>query len=495
MRQVLRRPSVKIEDLELLSQQEKEYLLSRFQSNDMHYPREKTIHELFEEQAHRTPDNTAVVFEGKQFTYEELNRRANQLARTLQAKGVQADQLVGIMTERSLEMVVGILGVLKAGGAYLPIDPDSPSERIRYILNDSSISVLLYCGKPQDDIGFSGTCIDLMEEHFYHEKDSSLALSYQSSQLAYAIYTSGTTGKPKGTLIEHRQVIHLIEGLSRQVYSAYDAELNIAMLAPYYFDASVQQMYASLLSGHTLFIVPKEIVSDGVALCRYYQRHSIDITDGTPAHLKLLIAAGDLQGVTLQHLLIGGEALSKTTVNKLKQLFGEHGVAPGITNVYGPTETCVDASLFNIECSSDAWARDQNYVPIGKPLGRNRMYILDSKNGRSLKGVHGELYIAGDGVGRGYLNLPELTDEKFVADPFVPEDRMYRTGDLARLLPDGNIEYIGRIDHQVKIQGFRIELGEIESVMLNVPDIQEAAVAALKDADDEYYLCGYFATR
>ncbi|MDJ1631286.1 AMP-binding protein [Bacillus velezensis] len=250
---------------------------------------------MFEEQAHRTPDNTAVVFEGKQFTYEELNRRANQLARTLQAKGVQADQLVGIMTERSLEMVVGILGVLKAGGAYLPIDPDSPSERIRYILNDSSISVLLYCGKLQDDIGFSGTCIDLMEEHFYHEKDSSLALSYQSSQLAYAIYTSGTTGKPKGTLIEHRQVIHLIEGLSRQVYSAYDAELNIAMLAPYYFDASVQQMYASLLSGHTLFIVPKEIVSDGVRLMPLLSANSIDITDGTPAHLKLLIAAGDLQ--------------------------------------------------------------------------------------------------------------------------------------------------------------------------------------------------------
>lgn len=493
MQQVLQQPSVKIEELELLSQQEKEHLLSSFQSNDMHYPREKTIHELFEEQAHRTPDNTAVVFEGKQLTYGELNRRANQLARTLQAKGVRTDQLVGIMTERSLEMIVGILGVLKAGGAYLPIDPDSPSERIRYILNDSSISVLLYRGKLPDDIGFPGTCIDLMEEHFYHEKDSSLALSYQSSQLAYAIYTSGTTGKPKGTLIEHRQVIHLIEGLRRQIYSAYDAELNVAMLAPYYFDASVQQMYASLLSGHTLFIVPKEVVSDGAALCRYYRQHSIDITDGTPAHLKLLIAAGDLQGVTLQHLLIGGEALSKTTVNKLMQLFGDHGAAPGITNVYGPTETCVDASLFNIECSSDAWARSQNYVPIGKPLGRNRMYILDSKKRLQPAGVQGELYIAGDGVGRGYLNLPELTDEKFVADPFVPEDRMYRTGDLARLLPDGNIEYIGRIDHQVKIQGFRIELSEIESVMLNVPDIQEAAAAALKDADDEYYLCGYFA--
>ncbi|MGF7533043.1 amino acid adenylation domain-containing protein [Bacillus mexicanus] len=492
MQQVLQNPSVKIEELELLTQQEKEHLLSHFQSSDMQYQRDQTIHELFEEQAHRTPDHTAVVFEGKQLTYGELNRRANQLARTLRAKGVGADQLVGIMTERSLEMMIGILGILKAGGAYLPINPDSPSNRIRYILNDSGISVLLYRGQLQDNIDFSGTCIDLMEEHAYHENDSSLALSYQSSQLAYAIYTSGTTGKPKGTLIEHRQVIHLIEGLSRQVYSAYESDLNVAMLAPYYFDASVQQMYASLLLGHTLFIVPKEVVSDGAALCRYYQQHSIDITDGTPAHLKLLLAAGDLQGVTLRHLIIGGEALSKTTVNKLMQLFGKHAAAPAITNVYGPTETCVDASLFNIEYSADAWARSHIHVPIGKPLGNNRMYIFDSKKRLQPAGVQGELYIAGDGVGRGYLNLPELTNEKFAADPFVPAERMYRTGDLARFLPDGNIEFIGRVDHQVKIHGFRIELGEIETVMMNVPDIQETAAIALKDSDGEYDLCGYY---
>ncbi|MDQ8091444.1 non-ribosomal peptide synthase/polyketide synthase [Bacillus amyloliquefaciens] len=492
MQQVLQQPSVKIEDLELLSQQEKEHLLSVFQSDNMHYPREQTIHEMFEKQARRTPNQAAVVYEGMQLTYEELNRRANQLARTLQAKGVRADQLVGIMTERSLEMIVGILGVLKAGGAYLPIDPDSPPERIRYILSDSGVSVLLYRGKLQDNIGCPGTCIDLLEEHDCHEKGNGLALSHQSTQLAYAIYTSGTTGKPKGTLIEHRQVIHLIEGLRRQVYSAHKGELNVAMLAPYYFDASVQQIYASLLLGHTLFIVPKEVVSDGTALCRYYREHCIDITDGTPAHLKLLIAAGDLQGVPLQHLLIGGEALSKTTVNKLMRLFGDHGAAPRITNVYGPTETCVDASLFHIECSADAWIRSQIHVPIGKPLGSNRMYILDSKKRLQPAGVQGELYIAGDGVGRGYLNLPELTNEKFAADPFVPMDRMYRTGDLARLLPDGNIEFIGRIDHQVKIHGFRIELGEIESVMLTIPDIQEAAAIALEDADEEYYLCGYY---
>ncbi|MGW8460335.1 non-ribosomal peptide synthase/polyketide synthase [Bacillus atrophaeus] len=492
MHQVLQHPHIKIEELELLTKREKEHLLNRFQSSELHYSREQTIHQRFEEQARRTPDRAAVVFEGEQLTYGELNQRANQLARTLQAEGVQAGQLVGIMVDRSLEMITGILAVLKAGGAYLPIDPYSPLERIHYIVRDSGINVLLMRGKIPDNAVFSGTCIDMQEKHAYQETDVNLALPCQSNQLAYAIYTSGTTGRPKGTLIEHRQVIHLIEGLRLQVYSAYDAVLHVAMLAPYYFDASVQQLYASLLLGHTLFIVPKETVSDGAALWHYYREHRIDVTDGTPAHLKLLVAADDRQGAPLRHLLIGGEALPKTTVTKFMQLFAAHGAVPAITNVYGPTETCVDASLFNIEVSADAWTRSQIHVPIGKPLGSNRMYILDSQQRLQPVGVQGELYIAGDGVGRGYLNLPELTNEKFVDDPFVPSSRMYRTGDLARLLPDGNIEFIGRIDHQVKIHGFRIELGEIESQMLNVPEIQEAVVSAFEDAEGEQYLCGYY---
>ncbi|MCY8819129.1 condensation domain-containing protein, partial [Bacillus atrophaeus] len=239
MHQVLQHPHIKIEELELLTKQEKEHLLNRFQSSEMHFSREQTIHQRFEEQAHRTPDRAAVVFEGEQLTYGELNQRANQLARTLQAEGVQAGQLVGIMVDRSLEMITGILAVLKAGGAYLPIDPYSPLERIHYIVRDSGINVLLMRGKIPDNAVFSGTCIDMQEEHAYQETDVNLALPCQSNQLAYAIYTSGTTGRPKGTLIEHRQVIHLIEGLRLQVYSAYDAVLHVAMLAPYYFDASV----------------------------------------------------------------------------------------------------------------------------------------------------------------------------------------------------------------------------------------------------------------
>ncbi|AVF26547.1 non-ribosomal peptide synthase/polyketide synthase [Paenibacillus larvae] len=495
VRQITANPQIRVQDLELITRQEKVQMIEVFHAAEIQYPYKKTIHQLFEEQTARTPDRTAVVFEGEQLTYGELNKRANRLARTLRGEGVEAGQIVGIMVERSLEMIVGILGILKAGAAYLPIDPGYPLERIQYLLGDSGIRLLLVQGSLYDkEILFTGKWIDVEAEQACHENDdANLELPCQSSWLAYAIYTSGTTGKPKGTLIEHRQVVHLIEGLRVNVYSAYDSVLRVALLAPFYFDASVQQIFASLLLGHTLFIVAREVMSDGAALCHYYREHRIEVSDGTPSHLKLLIAADNMQGLSLRHMLIGGEALQKTTVSKLLQLFAAHGPAPVITNVYGPTETCVDASLFTIAPSSDDLNDDHAYVPIGKPLGNNRMYILDSHQRMQPIGVQGELYIAGDGVGRGYLNLPELTNEKFTDDPFVPSGKMYRTGDLARWLPDGNIEYMGRIDHQVKIRGFRIELGEIESVMLSIPAIQEAAVIPLEDETGESYLCGYFA--
>ena len=499
VRQITTNPKVRVQDLELITRQEKEQMLEGFRAAQIQYPHEKTIHQLFEEQTVQTPDRTAIVFEGEQLTYGELNKRANRLARKLQREGVQAGQIVGIMVERSLEMIVGILGILKAGAAYLPLDPGYPLERIQYILDDSGIRLLLVQGSLYDkEILFSGKWIDVeVTQASDGNDDANLELPSHSSQLAYAIYTSGTTGKPKGTLIEHRQVVHLIEGLRVNIYSAYDSALHVALLAPFYFDASVQQIFASLLLGHTLFIVPREVVSDGAALCHYYRKHRIEVTDGTPSHLKLLIAANktanNMQDLSLRHLLIGGEALQKTTVSKLLQLFAAHSPEPLITNVYGPTETCVDAALFTIAPSSADLNGDPAYVPIGKPLGNNRIYILDSHRRLLPVGVEGELYIAGDGVGRGYLNLPELTNEKFTDDPFVPTGKMYRTGDLARWLPDGNIEYVGRIDHQVKILGFRIELGEIESAMLSIPAIQEAAVVPFEDETGESYLCGYFA--
>ncbi|MFE9943147.1 non-ribosomal peptide synthase/polyketide synthase [Bacillus velezensis] len=486
-------PQAPLSSLEMITAQEKEQIVERWGQPAIDCPRDKTIHQLFEEQAERTPEHTAAVYEKSRFTYRELNERANRLARILRSEGVQPDQPVGILAERSLEMIVGIMAILKAGGAYVPMDPDSPQERLRYILEDSGAKVLLAQPHLQDRVSFAGEILLLNDERMNSGDGSNLVTAAGPDHLAYVIYTSGTTGKPKGTLIEHRQVLHLMEGLRGQVYGAYDSGLRVSLLAPYYFDASVKQIFAALLGGHALYIVPKASVSDGYALSNYYRTHRIDVTDGTPSHLQLLIAADSLHGVTIRHMLIGGEALPQATVAQLLELFASNGSSmPLITNVYGPTETCVDASVFHIVPETLASADDGGYVPIGKPLGNNRVYIVDSHDRMLPIGVKGELCIAGDGVGRGYLNLPELTGEKFVADPFVIGERMYKTGDLARYLPDGNIEYAGRKDHQVKIRGYRIELGEVEAALLNIEHVQEAVILVRENAEGQSDLYAYF---
>ncbi|WP_033404791.1 amino acid adenylation domain-containing protein, partial [Paenibacillus fonticola] len=398
--------------------------------------------------------------------------RANQLARTLRDRGVRTDEPIAVIAERSLEMIVGIISILKAGGAYVPIDPDFPEERIQYVLEDANVKVLLtqrcFEGRVAfNSFGGESVLVDDLED--YSVDSTNLKSAFNSRQLAYIIYTSGTTGIPKGTMIEHRQVINLIESLRKQVYSSYKACLRVALLSSCHFDASVQQMFAALLFGHTLYVVPKTTIFDGQAISDYYRMHRIDVSDGTPSHLRLLVGAKSLNGIAVQHMLIGGEALPWETVTRLLERLraeGSNEKELRITNVYGPTETCVDASAYEI-FSGDSLS-NTGYVSIGKPLGNFRFYILNAHGGLQPHYVPGELCIAGDGLARGYLNRPELTAEKFVTNPFEPGERMYRTGDLARWLPDGNIEYLGRIDHQVKIRGYRIELGEIEAQLLKV---------------------------
>ncbi|WP_339372884.1 non-ribosomal peptide synthetase, partial [Paenibacillus elgii] len=489
---ILHDPQTKLSALEMMTPQETAQIVNTFNGSTVDYPREKTIHQWFEEQAERTPEQAAVVFEDKQLTYRELNERANRLAHTLRTVGVRANQPVCIMAERSLEMLVAIVGILKAGGAYVPLDPDHPEERIRYVLEDSGAQVLLLQRHLQGRTAFEINRIVLDEEEAYSGQESNPEATAEPGDLAYAIYTSGTTGKPKGTLIEHRQVVHLIEGLRDQVYGAYDSALHVSLLSPFHFDASVKQIFASLLLGHTLFIVPRATASDGQSLSDYYRSRRIDVSDGTPAHLQLLLAAGSLQGLYLRHMLIGGEALKRKTAARLLDLLAFHGTAPVISNVYGPTETCVDATVFPIARETLNLEDGSGYVPIGKPLGNNRIYILDRHGRLQPIGLKGELFIAGDGVGRGYLNLPELTAEKFMADPFVAGERMYRTGDLARWLPDGNIEYLGRIDDQVKVRGYRIELGDVEAHLLKAPSVREAVAVAREDEAGQKYLCAYF---
>lgn len=267
----------------------------------------------------------------------------------LEPEGVQQDQFVGMLTDRSIDMIVGIFGILKAGGAYVPIDPDSPEERIRYILHDSGATLLVTQKHLKQLVSFNGKMIDLDDEEIYAANLSNLEPAGNSEQLAYVIYTSGTTGMPKGVMIEHRQVHHLVKALYSQVIDDQHSGLHVALLAPYYFDASVKQIFGALLSGHALFIVDKDTVLDGQDLMNYYRHHQIDLTDGTPAHLKLLSKAKNVQGISLKYMLIGGEALSQQSVNEITSLFAlNHITPPAIVNVYGPTECCVDVATYRV---------------------------------------------------------------------------------------------------------------------------------------------------
>jgi amino acid adenylation domain-containing protein len=486
----------RIMDMEILPASERMLLLKEFNDTAAQYPQDKTIHDLFAEQAARTPDSIAVVGAHENITYRRLNHKSDRLARLLKEKGVLADSIVGIMAHRSIEMITGILGILKAGGAYLPIDPDYPRERIDYMLKDSNAGVLL-TNLPEGN-------------HFHH----SSFINHHWGNLAYIIYTSGTTGRPKGVMVKHGNVINLVFGLHRNIYLQYPDNLRVALVSPFVFDASVKQVFAVLLLGHTLCIVGEETRIDSKALKEFYHRYCIDISDGTPIHLHLL--AEDSGKVNhMKHFIIGGEALPPQTV---KDFFSRCGTpAPGITNVYGPSECCVDSTWYEILKET---VDNIHTIPIGKPMPNEQIYIVSQHEQLQPIGVPGELCISGDGVGRGYLNQPELTAEKFCLrrpggrflkklPPWTPRknfslegvpgsqaaltnDRLYRTGDLGRWLADGNIEFLGRKDRQVKIRGFRLELEEIENELLKIPPIKEAAVISRCTAPiPDTLLCAY----
>ncbi len=483
-------PQTRLKDLQMLEKEEIQRIVYGFNDNSAEYARDKTIIEVFEEQAEKNPDHVAVEFEESSLTYGELNARSNQLAGVLREKGAGADKTIGIMTERSVEMIVGIMAVLKAGSAYLPVDPLYPEARIRYMLEDSQTEILLTQTEFLDKVQFSGKILDLKNESLYQGEAGNIVPVNTPQDMAYVIYTSGTTGMPKGVMIEHRNVLNLTAGLNRHIYGKYERNLKVALVAPYVFDASVKQIFPTLMLGHTLCIVPEEARLDGMSLLRYYKEHSVDVSDGTPAHIRFLenamLAGADV--LTVKHFVIGGEALGIETVKSFYDRIA--GEKPRITNVYGPTECCVDSTLFSIDYET---VSGLNSIPIGVPLNNVQVYILGKDREVLPVGAAGELYISGDGVGRGYLNRMELTEQKFVENPFVPGSRMYRTGDLARWLPDGTVEFLGRIDYQVKIRGYRIELGEIENRLLTHESVREAAVIDREDGYGTKYLCAYIA--
>ena len=481
---IARESSERYELRSLLSEREQHQLLIKWNDTRADYPQDRCIHQLFEQQAERTPDAVAVVFEDQKLTYRELNERANKLAHYLQQLGVQPEVLVGICVERSLEAIVGLLGILKAGGAYVPLDPTYPKERLSFMLEETQVSVLLTQAHLAESLPAHQAhliCLDSDWEIIAQHGEENPAPLVTSSNLAYIMYTSGSTGKPKGASVTQRGVVRLVKGSN---YANLSAEEVFLQLAPISFDAATFEIWGSLLNGARLVVMPAHTPSLQ-ELGRAIRQNKITtlwLTAGL-FHLMVDEQLEDLKQV--QQLLAGGDILSVSHVLKLlKEAKGCR-----LINGYGPTEN----TTFTCCCSITDASQIVNSVSIGRPISNTQVYILDSQLQPVPIGVPGELYIAGDGLARGYFNRPELTARAFISNPFSgePDARLYKTGDLARYWPDGNIEYLGRIDNQVKIRGYRIELGEIEETLRQHPAVQDAAAIARDDGSGNKGLVAY----
>uniref|UniRef100_UPI00046FE480 non-ribosomal peptide synthetase n=1 Tax=Paenibacillus massiliensis TaxID=225917 RepID=UPI00046FE480 len=482
---IVHNPEHSISEISLIDEQEANTILTVFNDTQADFPREHTIHRIFEEQVMLTPEQVAVILGDNSLTYRELNARANKLARMLRQQGVHADQLVGLMAERSLDMIVGILAILKAGGAYVPIDPEYPEERIHYMLEDSGAELLLLQGHLQDRVQFAGRIVFLEDVTYSNEDDTNLPSINTPADLAYVIYTSGTTGKPKGTLIEHKNVVRLLFNSHNRF--AFGPTDSWTMFHSFCFDFSVWEMYGALLYGGKLVMVPSLTAKNPAQFLKLLEEQEITILNQTPTYFYQLLRealAAPQQKLRVRQVIFGGEALSPQLLKEWRAAYPN----TQLINMYGITETTVHVTYKEITEVEIEQAKSN----IGGPIPTLKVYVLDEHRRLLPIGVAGEMYVAGDGLARGYLNRPELTAEKFVDNPFEPGERMYRSGDLARWLPDGNIEYLGRIDHQVKIRGYRIELGEVETQLAKVEEIQEAVVLAKEDTHGEKQLCAYF---
>ncbi|MDH2406983.1 amino acid adenylation domain-containing protein, partial [Bradyrhizobium sp. SSUT18] len=479
-----------VRELDMLPADERTYLLEELNRTAAPYPAEQCIHELFEAQVRRAPDAVAVVCEGERVSYGELNARANRLAHHLVGLGVKPDQPVAICLERSVAMVVGLLAVLKAGGAYLPLDPAYPSARLRQLLNDAAPRLLLADAAGRAALGCDAlldlTVIDLATAtpawaNLPESNPDPRALGLTSRHLAYVIYTSGSTGTPKGAQSEHRAIINRL--IWMQNAYALKATDVVLQKTPFGFDVSAWEFFWTLLQGARLALAPPDAHKDPDALVDLIITQRITTVHFVPS---MLVSFLDAKGVehcrSLRRLVCSGEALAAASVHKVRR------VLPwtGLHNLYGPTEAAIDVTAWS--CPEEF---DGAIVPIGRPIANTRVYLLDGHAEPVPFGAVGELYIGGAGVARGYLNRPELTAERFIASPFVEGDRLYRTGDLARYLPDGNLAFLGRNDEQVKIRGFRIEPGEIAARLVEHPFVRDAVVVAQQDRTGEQRLVGY----
>lgn len=478
--QAVSRPEAAIRDMQLLLPGERVELLYACNRTDREFPATATILQLFEEQVERTPDRVAVACDGQSLTYGELNERANRLARTLLKSGIGPHTPVAVMGRHSLALVVGIWAVIKAGAAYLPIDPDYPQERIEYILRDSGASHLLTHGSEWDRLSYEGAVIDLDDERMYEAEGSNLPAQGSADDLVYIIYTSGSTGNPKGTMIEHRGLVNYIWWASKTYLRASDEVF--ALYSSIAFDLTVTSIFTPLISGHRIEIYEDD--GNEFIIHRILRDNKATVIKLTPAHLAL-IKDVDLSASAVRTFIVGGEDLKCALARHI------HEQACGgidIYNEYGPTETVVGCMIYKFDPERDKGSS----VPIGQPIDNVQIYLLDQRLEPVPNGTVGELYISGDGVARGYLHRPELTRERFVDNPFLSGKKMYRSGDLAMRHHHGDIGYLGRIDHQVKIKGYRIEMGEIEHRLLALAPIEDAVVVDWTGEDGQQQLAAYF---
>ena len=529
---VIENPGERISDIEIITAEEKTGILYEFNDTETPYPKDKTIYELFEEQAEKTPDCIAIVGPSVsigainespllQIAYKELNEKSNRLAHLLRGKGVEPDTIVGIMVVRSVEMKIGIMGIFKAGGAYLPIEPDYPEDRSNYMLKDSNAKVLLAVPATQVKVKAEveerfTEIIDISRLLFFSTLTSTSTCQVSPANLAYIIYTSGSTGKPKGVLVEHASVVNLAFSQKRRF--KIDKNERILQFSSICFDASVEQIFIALYSGAVLVLVDKKVLLHSDRFAEFISKQAVTHIHAVPSFLSTISTIAPKRWSHLHRMIAGGDVCPVTLAKQWSPYCDFY-------NEYGPTETTVTSIEILVKDLDD----QAGSLPIGKPIANTFIYLLDMGMNPVPLGVQGELYIGGDGVARGYLNRPELTSEKFVNYKLqntmplsikkagavsipnyksrnykpnsirtsmqyyspLPHYRIYRTGDLARWLPDVNIEFLGRIDYQVKIRGFRIELGEIESQLLKYGEIKEAVMLVCEDKSGDKYICAY----
>ncbi|MCB4773540.1 MAG: amino acid adenylation domain-containing protein, partial [Sulfurovum sp.] len=452
--------------------QEEQQLLIEYNDTKVDYPKEKTIHQLFEAQVKLNPENVAVVYEDEELTYKQLNTKSNQLAHYLIEQGVEPDSLVAICVDRSLDMMIGLLAILKAGGAYVPIDPSYPEDRIKHMLDDSKAKLLLTQAHLKDTLPKTTSktiAIDTLDTS--KEKTTNPKTKVTSSNLAYVIYTSGSTGLPKGVMVEHRNTVSFIFwGESKFNKQSFKHTLASTSFT---FDLSIFEMFMPLSLGTLLYVV-----NNALTLIENKQNYPITLINTVPSAIRELHNNNAIPE-SVQELMLAGEKLTQELV---EQVYSNKNIKK-VYDLYGPSEYTTYTTYTKREING--------IENIGRPINNTQLYILDTHLNLVPKGVVGELHIAGDGLARGYLNQPALTKEKFIDNPFTKGTRLYKTGDLVRYLEDGNIEYIGRIDDQVKIRGFRIELGEIEQQLLNIEAIKESVVLAKEDENGNKSLVAY----